>query len=88
MINNDTGESVRRCRLIMDTRVYTSDCARDSNISERSAGIGRVPAHAGTVTLLNITFNLFAQTSQLAARINLGSPQVWDTETKRERKES
>lgn len=44
-------------------------------------------AHAGTVTLLNITFNLFAQTSQLAVRINLGSPQVWDTET-RERKRS
>lgn len=34
------------------------------------------------VTLHNITFNLFAQTSQLAARINLGSPQVWDTETR------
>lgn len=34
------------------------------------------------VTPFNITFNLFAQTSQLAARINLGSPQVWDTETR------
>ncbi|TGZ46238.1 hypothetical protein DBV15_10632 [Temnothorax longispinosus] len=45
-------------------------------------------AHAGMVTLLNITFNLFAQTSQLAARINLGSPQVWDTEDEGNRKKT
>lgn len=65
------------CRLITDARVSKSLTARGSNILEWSARVDRVLRYAGTVTLPGIAFNLLAQTSQLAARINLGSPPMW-----------
>lgn len=73
------------CRLITNARVSKPLTARGSNILEWSAS--RPPsAYAGTVTLPGIAFNLLAQTSQLAARINLGSPPMWrdlDEESKK-----
>lgn len=63
------------CRLITDARVSKPLTARGSNILEWSARPRS--AYAGTVTLPGIAFNLLAQTSQLAARINLGSPPMW-----------
>lgn len=76
------------CRLITNARVSKPLTARGSNILEWSAS--QPPsAYAGTVTLPGIAFNLLAQTSQLAARINLGSPPMWrdpDEESKKKKR--